>query len=216
MIKKKRLSVAVFGGAFDPVHLGHLKTTDFIQSNFNFDHFFFVPCKTTLLKDSAKASTAHRVNMLKLALDDYPDFTIDLREIRRETPSYMVDTLQSYRSEYPEASLSLILGEDAFHKLTQWHQWEKIIQLAHLIVINRPGYHLKNISHELKQLLKQHETKEKDQILTSKSGLIFRLNAGNHDISSTEIRRTVKSDQTSSIEVTEKVYDYIRKYKLYQ
>lgn len=217
-MKKNRPSIAVFGGAFDPVHLGHLKTARSIQSKFHFDHFFFLPCKSPLLKKPAQATANDRVNMLKLALSDDPAFEIDQREIQRATPSYMVNSLQSYRKEYPDSSISLILGLDAFAKLPQWHQWESINELAHLLVIERPGFNQDSIPLELKRLIEKHGSQQTDQILARKSGLIVRLDAGSYDISSTQVRCSIKKNNDSSVpvEVTEKVYDYIRKNKLYQ
>lgn len=119
--------IAIFGGTFDPIHNGHIQTSLKIQSHFHFDHYFFLPCNIPVLKPRATASNQQRIDMLQLALKQYPQFSIDLREINRGPPSYMVDTLTSYRKEFPKASLSLIIGYDAFLSLAQWQQWEKYL-----------------------------------------------------------------------------------------
>lgn len=119
-------SIAIFGGSFDPIHNGHLQTSLAIQKYFNFDSYIFLPCKTPTLKPATVANSEQRIEMILRAINRYKqNFKLDLREIERTTPSYMVETLESFRAESPEASITLIIGYDAFISLSQWHQWQK-------------------------------------------------------------------------------------------
>lgn len=204
------LTVAIFGGTFDPIHNGHIQTSLKIQAEFQFDHYYFVPCKIPLLKSKAQASTQQRIEMLSLALNKYPKFEIDLREINRDSPSYMVETLDSFRAEYQEASITLILGYDAFLSLPQWHQSSKILELANLLVINRVGFGQLETT-----LWKKRSLKQKEQLLHNKAGSIYYFNAGEFDISSTEIRSKLKENQDTSCDIPQEIQEYIKSLELY-
>ncbi len=208
-------SIAIYGGAFDPVHMGHINTAKHTQDKLHFDEFFFLPCKAPLLKNPVKADAKHRIRMLELALKDYSEFKIDQREIERDTPSYMIQTLKSYREDYPEASLTLIMGTDAFAKLPQWHEWEKILKLANIMVIYRPEYDIDSFPAEVIQLLNRHEAAHPDKLFTHQNGVICRINAGHYPISSTDIRYCIKNNNQSDIELPETVYQYIQHNNLY-
>ena len=150
-------NILIYGGSFDPPHLGHIKTASAVQKKFNFDTFFFVPCKQPVLKSKSIASSAQRLDMLKLALTSYSqfEFQIDTRELDRDTPSFMLDTLTSFQEEYKnKASITLLLGMDAFLELPRWHQWKKILTCCDLLVMQRAGEDQnKTISRELEAAL---------------------------------------------------------------
>lgn len=209
-------SIAIFGGTFDPVHNGHLKTSSNIQSNIHFDSYYFVPCKTPTLKASSLANSKQRTEMLDLALGKFKEFTLDLREINRDTPSYMVETLKSFRTENPNDSISLIMGYDAFLSLPQWHEWKKIIQLANLLVINRANFSNLAIPETIQGLLKKHQCSDKSQLIRSPFGKILLFDAGNYDISSTDIRKELQQKGNVSNKLPTEVYDYIKQSGLYQ
>ena len=207
-------SIAIFGGTFDPVHNGHIKTNLAIQKEFNFDSYRFIPCKLPAIKPASTASAEQRVEMLHLAIKNYPKFEIDLREINRSTPSYMVETLESLRVQYKEASITLILGYDAFSSLPKWHQWQEIIKFANLLVINRETFKLE-LSESLNNLMQIHLTKNKKAILKSQAGLIYIYNAGAYSISSTQIRAALKEESAVAHQLPKEVEDYIRLNRLY-
>lgn len=185
-------SIAIFGGTFDPVHNGHIKTSINIQAHVHFDRYCFLPCKVPIIKAPTIASTTQRIDMLQLAIKDSPLFQIDLREINRETPSYMVDTLDSFRKEFPNASISLILGYDAFLSLPKWHEWEKIISLSHLFVINRAAFSSCIIPESIIKLLQLHKNTDINELKTHSSGFIYEFDAGSYDLSSTALRAELK------------------------
>jgi nicotinate-nucleotide adenylyltransferase len=209
-------TIAIFGGTFDPIHNGHIQTSIAIQKQFNFDSYRFMPCKSPAIKPPTTASTAQRVTMLELALQKYDEFTIDLREVNRETPSYMVETLDSLRKEFIEASITLIIGYDAFLSLPKWHQGEEILKLANLLIINRDDFNSDLIPNSLKTLIEIHKVTDKKGILDKKQGVVETFNAGAYPISSTKIRYALKKQLNVSQLVPEEVYNYINLQGLYQ
>lgn len=209
-------SIAIFGGTFDPVHQGHLQTSINIQQQFHFDAYYFLPCKIPALKAPSLANNQQRIEMLKLALSDHPQFSIDLREIERDTPSYMVETLKSIRSQYPDAAITLIMGYDAFRSLPLWHEWQSLIKLANLLIINREQQEQLECVTELNTLLKMHETMQQEDLLNNNEGFIYFFNAGDYPISSTEIRTKLKLRQKVTDLLPAEVYQYIKKWNLYQ
>ncbi|PJD94352.1 MAG: nicotinic acid mononucleotide adenylyltransferase [Legionella sp.] len=220
-------SIAVYGGTFDPIHYGHIQTSRTIQGLFQFDTYLFLPCKLPTLKAPAKASNQQRITMLQLALKKDPQFSIDLREVKRSTPSYMVETLQSFREEFKNSAITLILGRDAFYSLPCWHQWEKIITLAHLLVIERNTPNIKP-SREIKNLLKHYEVNEHGILTKKPFGAIFQIKAGDYPVSSTQIRELIKQENApdginknhlhtlTTQQLPEEVYHYIMQQGLYQ
>lgn len=207
-------SIALFGGTFDPVHNGHIQTSLTIQHQFHFDSYRFIPCKVPTIKPAAIANNEQRIAMLELAINKHGFCDIDLREIKRETPSYMVETLESIRQEHPEASLTLVLGYDAFLSLPKWHQWENIIKLAHLLVINRDAFNIQP-SDLMKEFLHKYKTKDKECLKNKHSGTIYEFNAGDYPISSTEIKSELKKHSNVSTQLPIEVYDYIKQQGLY-
>lgn len=213
---KQRYSLLIFGGSFDPVHLGHLKTALSVQDTFCFDRFMFVPCKTPILKQATLASPQQRLDMLRLAIMDYPGFEIDSREINRSTPSFMIETLRSFRSEMGnEASITLLLGMDTFLSLPDWHDWQHILDECHLLVMDRPIQDQAPIPQIIQQLLVDREVSNHKQLLTTSHGLIVRFNAGNYWISSSEVRKKLIADHAIKDLLSEKVYQYIKAQALY-
>jgi nicotinate-nucleotide adenylyltransferase len=154
--------------------------------------------------------------MLQLAIQNHPDFKLDLREIKRDSPSYMVETLESFRNENEHAAITLIMGYDAFLSLPQWHQWEKIIALANLLIINRNQFSPYPVPESISKLLMQHKTEIKTELLTKPAGAIYLFNAGNYEISSTHIRKELKNNTPVETKLPKEVYEYIKLQALYQ
>jgi len=129
--------VGVFGGTFDPVHVGHLAIALSALESVPLDRVLFVPARRSPLKDrDPRASAEDRVAMLRAATGEEPRFALSLAEIEREGPSYTVDTLESLRNE---GELFLILGSDALADLGRWRDPARIRELATLLVALRPG-----------------------------------------------------------------------------
>jgi nicotinate-nucleotide adenylyltransferase len=208
-------SIAIFGGTFDPIHNGHLQTSLNIQAHFQFDAYVFLPCKIPTIKPPAFANNQHRVKMIELAIKDYPSLKIDLREIERDTPSYMVETLESFRLEFPEAAITLIIGYDSFISLTHWYQWEKLITLTNILVINRDEFAKQETPEVMQNFLKTHQSNDQNAILKHQAGTLFLFDAVHYVISSTAIREEIRLKKDVNLKLPREVYQYIKDEGLY-
>lgn len=131
--------IGIFGGMFDPIHYGHLRTAFELLQSLDLEEVRFIPCGDPPHRADTFADAAFRLHMVRLATMAEPGFTVDDRELRRQGPSYSVDTLASLRGEFPGRSLCLITGMDAFLGLPGWHRWDEILDFAHIVVAHRPG-----------------------------------------------------------------------------
>jgi nicotinate-nucleotide adenylyltransferase len=130
--------LALFGGTFDPVHLGHLSVA-WEASELLDAEVRLMPAHVPPHRHAPTASPAQRVAMLNAALQGQDRLTLDTRELRREGPSYTIHTLRELREEQGERPLVLLLGADAFANLPSWHSWRELFEYAHIGVLNRPG-----------------------------------------------------------------------------
>jgi len=132
--------VGIFGGTFDPVHVGHLIMAEQCREQVNLDQVLFVPAARPPHKqDYPTTSFARRVEMLELALAGQPAFQIEQLEKDRPGPSYTADTLEELRQSEPEQELFLILGSDCVVDLPNWHEPQRVLDLATLLIVTRPG-----------------------------------------------------------------------------
>jgi nicotinate-nucleotide adenylyltransferase len=132
--------MGIFGGTFDPIHYGHLRTAFELAEAVRLAEVRFLPTGNPPHRDPAQASAEERLAMVRAAVAEHPGFTVDDRETRRSGLSYSVDTLGELRGEFPGRSISLLLGMDAFLGLPNWHRWREILELAHVVVAHRPGW----------------------------------------------------------------------------
>ena len=153
--------------------------------------------------------------MLRASIEDQPGFVVDERELRREGPSYMVDTLASLRDEVGKTPLCLILGYDAFLGLPGWHQWNSLIELAHLVITHRPGWNHDELDDALQSLVKQCETGVERLSEQAAGGLLF-VPVTQLDISATIIREQIRAGQDIRYLLPDTVYRIIREQKLYR
>ena len=134
------MRIGIFGGSFDPVHLGHLLIAETALETLSLDQIRWIPADTSPLKPGGPvASGADRLQMLRLAIAGAQRHTVDDRELRRGQVSYTVDTLRELRDAFPEASLFLILGGDSLASWPRWHAPDRIHRLATLAVVRRGG-----------------------------------------------------------------------------
>ena len=132
--------IGILGGTFDPVHFGHLRPALEVMQATGMEQVRFLPNRIPPHRETPWLDVENRLELLKTAIADQPGFELDERELQREGHSYMVDTLESLRSDFPSHPLCLILGMDAFLGIKKWHQWQRIPELCHLVVTTRPGF----------------------------------------------------------------------------
>lgn len=144
---KKRLGI--LGGAFDPIHCGHLALATHCLDVYALDAVYFIPTKTPMLKEACVAKPWQRAAMIALAIIQHKHFYLDTRELTRDSPSYALLTLQSLQETDSNAELMWILGEDAFSDFTQWYHWQDIALLCDLLVVPRDHVTLSSASHSI-------------------------------------------------------------------
>ncbi len=138
-LHERALKVGVFGGSFDPVHIGHLVAAEQAAVRLALEVVRFVPAGRHPLKDRHHAAADHRLAMVEAAIRDNPRFLLDPREARRPGPSYTVDTLRALAAESPGDALFFLLGADAARELAAWRDAEGIAGLATVVALTRPG-----------------------------------------------------------------------------
>lgn len=182
--------MGVFGGTFDPIHFGHLRTAFEMLQALRFDEVRFMPCGNPPHRGEPFADAELRLAMVRAATEGQAGFVVDDRELLRDGPSYSVDTLSALRSEFPLRPLALIIGMDAFLNLTKWHQWREILQLAHIVVAHRPGWRAPDMG-PLGTLLADRGTHRIGDLHQARSGHIYIHDVTQLEISSTEIRELI-------------------------
>jgi nicotinate-nucleotide adenylyltransferase len=209
----KQKTIGIFGGTFDPIHLGHLRAGTEVIELFELDEIRLIPCKHPPHRTTPMAEPHHRLQMLSLATEN-SKLMVDDREMKREGPSYFIDTLMSVRREFPTASLCMVVGIDAFLGLPYWYQWEKLIQLANIVVIYRSGWTFPETGITV-ELLKKHQPAKGEKLNQFTHGKITTQFITTLDIQASRIRALIEAKQTPQFLIPEKVLDYIQVHQLY-
>jgi nicotinate-nucleotide adenylyltransferase len=183
-------TIGIFGGTFDPIHFGHLRTAFELLQALRLSEMRFMPAGTPPHRDITVATAEQRLAMVQAATQGQPGFVVDDREVRREGLSYSVDTMRTLRADFPQCSLCLIVGMDAFLGLPKWHQWRELLDLAHLVVAHRPGWRAPSMG-PLGELLVDRGTGRIGDLHESKAGCIYIHAVTQLEISSTEVRKLI-------------------------
>lgn len=202
----------IFGGTFDPIHCGHLAVAEYLFTHCPLQKIHFIPCATSPLRNPPEACAENRLAMVRLAIQDRPQWLADDIDLQRPSPSYMVDTLTLLRQRQPHTPWCLILGMDAFIAFNTWRDWRKILTLAHLLVVNRPGFQLPQDSW-MQDLLKRHQIFDSQQLTQSLAGYIFVTTMPPSAISATAIREQTVPNLSYALPAS--VLKYIEQHKLY-
>lgn len=205
--------IGLLGGTFDPIHLGHLHLALCTAKALDLQEVRLIPNANPLLRHPPLANSQQRFEMLQLAIENHPLLTIDESEIRRNGPSYTIDTVRAIRKEYD--SLCYIMGIDQFSQFNHWHQWQSILDYVHIIVTNRGGFELKP-NPDIEELLQQHEVFEINALNTKPNGFILQQYITPLTVSATEIRKEIIEGQTPEVYLPEKVWNYIEANGLYR
>ena len=203
--------IVILGGTFDPIHTGHLALATQANQLLSPSQVLFMPCKQPVHKATSGVTSTHRINMINLAIENQANFALDLREINRETPSYAVESLISFRQQFPKTPLFFIIGMDSLNTLHTWHKWQDCLANSNFLVFQRPGEICKPDQHVVPYI--------KGDITASLSnvplaGHIFHAKHQQVAISSSELRTDL--NQYKSEYLPAAVSDYIKQYRLYQ
>ncbi len=202
----------IFGGTFDPVHNGHLETVTAVFDKCALERVYFIPAAIPPHRDQPDANAQQRLEMVSLAIANYPRFDVDDRELKRETPSYTYDTIKSLQTEDCSRRYCLILGIDALSGLDSWYRWRELLDSIHFIVVQRPGW---EIPEPLPDWWQQGRTEFIEDLKQFESGKICLIEVEPNPVSATEIRYGIAQGIDVSTMVPHSVWDYIRTNKLY-
>jgi len=198
---KPEYKIGVYGGSFDPVHLGHLRSALEVMQIKNLHQLRFLPSGNPPHRAPAQAADKHRLRMLQLAVQGEERICIDTRELEREDTSYTIDTLQSVQADYPHADLTLIIGMDQFSAFDTWHRWQELLQRVELVVMERPG---ETMSDSARKMI--------DSPLQQR---ITVVRVTQMEISSSRIRQDLQAGLDIRFLVPYAVHNYIRTESLY-
>ena len=217
------MKIGVFGGTFNPVHFGHLRSAEEVRTSFGLGRVFFIPSGNPPLKRKDLAEADHRLRMVEIASKNNPFFEVLDIECVRPGKSYTVNTLEQLMKDFPENEIYFILGIDAFLDMPNWREPEKILSLAHFVVLSRPGKKFQDLFHSPhmnvkktvltgldKGRLNSHET------VSRNAKKIFLLHVTPIGISSTGIRNCVKKKSSIKYLLPAEVESYIISEDLYR
>ena len=208
--------LGIYGGTFDPVHFGHLRTALDVKETLRISDLRFLPCRIPTHRGSPGASPQQRLRMLELALQKADKgFSIDRRELDREGPSYMVDTLASLRAEDIDRSICLILGLDAFAALPSWHRWRELFNLAHFAVMQRPESTEPKWVGELADIVLENRMEDTGKLATTPFGKIVFLEVTQLAISATGIRKLIAGGKSPRYLLPDPVLEMIQSEGIY-
>jgi nicotinate-nucleotide adenylyltransferase len=213
-------AIGILGGTFDPIHYGHLRLAEEMLELAHLRQIRFIPAGTPPHREAPQVSARHRSAMVQLAIADQPSFVLDEREVDRASPCYTVDTLRELRAELGAAQpLCLLMGGDAFLQLHTWHEWERLFELAHIVVGSRPGFTLEDRIHTAPPALRSHYQQRlcyAAALSQQPSGGIAELAIPELEISATLIRSRVAENRSIRYLLPNAVADYIHQHHLYQ
>ncbi|MDD9997153.1 MAG: nicotinate-nucleotide adenylyltransferase [Rhodospirillaceae bacterium] len=200
--------IGIFGGTFDPIHYGHLRTALELLQRLSLARVLFVPSARQPLRDPSVAPVSTRLSMVRAAVRGESRFAVDTRELERPGPSYTVDTLESLRGDHGQRSLCLLLGMDAFLSLPRWRRWEDLPGLAHIVVAHRPGWQPPGEG-PLADLLERCGTQSGAGLQEHRAGRVLVTPVTQIDVSASEIRAFTASGEDPRYLVPGSVRDII-------
>jgi nicotinate-nucleotide adenylyltransferase len=198
------MEIGVLGGTFDPVHNGHVEVAKEARVSLNLDTVLFVPVRQPWMKsDRPITPVEHRVQMVRLAISDYPFFCISMVDVERAGPTYTVDTITQLKRQFGSGSeFFVILGWDSLLDFPQWEEASRLVTMCRLVAAPRPGYRLPDLE-------------ALESRVPGLAGRVILLEKPEVDVSATEIRRRVASGLSIHGLVPGAVERYIREHGLY-
>ena len=218
MAKSASNALALLGGTFDPVHVGHLRMAIALREH-GFAQVWMVPNQQSPHKQPSAASAQQRLAMLELAISAMTQSGLDGisacdMELQREPPSYSVDTLKTLREREPQRSVTWVMGTDAWNSFDRWHAAAEIPQLANLLVFSRPGERLLQEGFQ-GQLLAEHQC-DIAELPDKRCGGISLVAWPELDIASSDLRRAIQQGDNITFLTPDTVRDFILQNQLYR
>jgi nicotinate-nucleotide adenylyltransferase len=208
-------SVAIFGGTFDPVHNGHLRSAIEIKEALGVDELRLMPSHRPPLRGAPGAESRQRLAMVAAAVNGQSGLRVDDRELRRDGPSYTVDTLRDLRAELGAAvSLTVVMGSDAFNQLHRWQDWQSLFSLANVLLLHRADYPLAADA-TVTAFVEARRVADASELTAVSAGGFYELGLIQLPISATDIRQRLASGKSISYLVPDVVADYIAEHGLY-
>jgi nicotinate-nucleotide adenylyltransferase len=216
--------VALYGGTFDPVHLGHLEVARRVAELFEIEKVLFVPAQIAPHKlTRAVTAPLHRYAMLVLASQNDPQLFVSTFELDTPDRHYTVDTIAHFQLSFGDSTeLFFIMGADSWSEITTWRDWERLLTMTSHIVVTRPGYDVNNehVGAFLRDRIVDLRSVDNDagKIQQLSGARIFVTDVVNKDISATEIRHMAKQGRFDDLNnlVPQPVAEYIKKYRIYR
>lgn len=212
MNEKIKPLIGLLGGAFDPIHNGHLYIAEQAIEQLGLDEVQFIPCHISAYHKHSTASPTERLRMIELAIQNNPNFSVNDIELKRSGISYTIDTLKALKNS--KSTLCFIIGFDSLLRLNQWREWQDIVRYCHLIVVNRSNYHPNQLNTDVKKFHEKHYTTDIRQIQKTQTGFIYHLTNKPCDISSSNVRNLLQKNNDNQ-KIPQSVKAYIKANHLY-
>ena len=206
--------ICLFGGTFDPVHRGHLHAALSVCEALGIDEIRLILSARPSHRKTPGATISQRWDMLCLACASDPRLRPDDREIRRARPSFTVDTLAELRAEHPREPLVWVIGSDAYALLPSWYQWQRVLELCHLLVLNRPGHAL-DLNDTMRRFTAAAMVTDPLVLESQSHGRILVLERPMEQVSAEAIRAIIAAGGNADHLLPVAVATYIRTHSLY-
>ena len=206
--------IGIFGGAFDPVHFGHLRLALEFVETLDLARVHLVPTGTPVHRRPPGASGRQRIEMLRRAVAGTRALTVDSRELERTGPSYMVDTLTNFRRDNPGRALCLLLGMDQFVTLDAWYRWTELFELVHIAVAKRPHVDIPRHG-PVAAVLRERKASQASALAATPAGRIVMVDAPALEISSTRVRTLLEQGRNARYLIPDIVLEFIQHEGLY-
>lgn len=206
--------IGILGGTFDPVHNGHIACADYVQRECGLDTVRLMPCHLPPHRATPGVCAEQRAAMVQLAISAYPKLALERLELDKQSPSYTFDSLQLLHQREPDCRFYFIIGMDSLCYFRQWKNWQSILNLAHLLVCERPGYQATD--GDAPFLLQQYGVTDISALQQSAVGGILLLNNPLSAISATDIRCQLQQNRAAGSALDPAVLNYIQLQQLYQ
>lgn len=205
------MKIGLFGGTFNPIHYGHLRGAEEVREYFKLDKVIFIPSGVPPLKSTNVVDGIHRLNMVKLAIENNLHFEISDYEIKKKEPSYTINTIKYFKKLYENDNILFIIGVDSLFELHRWYKAHELLKMIDFIAMSRPGY-------RKFKFLEFIEEREKGNCFRIKNSdkKIFYLKIFPFAFSSTKLREFIRLRKSIRYLLPDRVLEYIKENKLYQ